>query len=197
MPLNKSLLRLLRYAAILGSSPAERVSLKPVLPCLPNLRSCQSWCSMGSLRLGKYTEWFNDVISTDISDKCEDILNQISEKHVCKTIEIVIPELREMRIALVVSIGSEGLSELNPDLEDGKLARLSYDTRINLALSRTYSASDYVAAQCLRRRVMHFHMEIFKKVDIIVTPTTADETCAGPKKKPVQFYDIFLKGNPM
>lgn len=116
---------------------------------------------------------------------------------------------------------------------------------------------------------MHFHLEIFKKVDIIVTPTTAmtapiispsaltvgevnmpvsgnlmrfvlagnllgfpaisvpvgydkqglpigmqligrpwceasilrlataiEETCAGPKKKPVQFYDI-LKGNPM
>ncbi|XP_049351366.1 fatty acid amide hydrolase-like isoform X1 [Solanum verrucosum] len=267
---------ILVYAAILGSSPAERVSLKPcfftmfqALPCLPNLSSYENWCSTGSLRLGKYTEWFNDVFSTEISDKCENILNQLSEKHGCKTIEIVIPELHEMFIAHVVSIGSEALSQLNPDLEDGKLARLTYDSRINLALFRTYSASDYIAAQCLRRRLMHFYMEIFKKVDIIVTPTTAmtapiisptaltvgetnmrvsgslmrfvlagnllgfpaisvpvgydkqglpigmqligrpwceasilrlaaaiEETCAGPKKKPVQFYDI-LKGNLM
>uniref|UniRef100_M0ZU13 N-acylethanolamine amidohydrolase n=1 Tax=Solanum tuberosum TaxID=4113 RepID=M0ZU13_SOLTU len=233
------------------------------------LVSCGSWCSTGSLRLGKYTEWFNDVFSTEISDKCEDILNQLSEKHGCKTLEIVIPELHEMFIAHVVSIGSEALSQLNPDLEDGKLARLTYDSRINLALFQTYSASDYVAAQCLRRRLMHFYVEIFKKVDIIVTPTTAmtapiispaaltvgetnlrvsgslmrfvlagnllgfpaisvpvgydkqglpigmqligrpwceasilrlaaaiEETCAGPKKMPVQFYDI-LKGNLM
>ncbi|TMX04933.1 hypothetical protein EJD97_003718 [Solanum chilense] len=260
---------ILVYAAILGSSPAERVSLKPALPCLPNLSSCDNWCSTGSLRLGKYTEWFNDVFSTEISDKCEDILNQLSEKHECKTIEIVIPELHEMFIAHVVSIGSEALSQLNPDLEDGKLARLTYDSRISLALFQTYSASDYIAAQCLRRRLMHFYMEIFKKVDIIVTPTTPmtapiisptaltvgetnmrisgslmrfvlagnllgfpaisvpvgydkqglpigmqligrpwceasilrlaaaiEETCAGPKKKPVQFYDI-LQGKLM
>ncbi|XP_047250932.1 fatty acid amide hydrolase [Capsicum annuum] len=119
MPLNKSVCGSLRGGFTMHEIWDEVAETFKVLPCLPNLRSCQSWCSMGSLRLGKYTEWFNDVISTDISDKCEDILNQISEKHVCKTIEIVIPELREMRIALVVSIGSEGLSELNPDLEDG------------------------------------------------------------------------------
>ncbi|XP_060168003.1 fatty acid amide hydrolase-like [Lycium barbarum] len=260
---------ILVHAAILGSSPAERVSLKSALPCLPNLSSCESWCSLGSLGLGKYTEWFNDVFSTEISDKCEDILNQLSEKHGCKTIEIVIPELPEMRTAHIASLGTEALYELNPDLEDGKLARLTYDTRINLALFRALTASDYIAAQCLRRRSMYYHMEIFKKVDIIVTPTTPmtspiisptaltvgetnlrvsgnlmrfmlagnllgfpaisvpvgydkqglpigmqligrpwceasilrlaaaiEETCAGPKKKPVQFYDI-LKGNQM
>ncbi|MBA0843093.1 hypothetical protein Goarm_000311 [Gossypium armourianum] len=41
-----------------------------------------------------------------------------------------------------------------------------------MALFRSFTASDYVAAQCLRRRIMHHHMEIFKKVDVIVTPTT-------------------------
>lgn len=75
---------ILMYAAILGSSPAERVSLKPGLPCLPNLSSSGCWCSVGSLCFGKYTEWFNDVFSTEISEKCEDILYQLSEKHGCK-----------------------------------------------------------------------------------------------------------------
>ncbi|CAN4107847.1 unnamed protein product [Withania somnifera] len=256
---------ILVYAAILGS-PAERVSSKPAIPCLPNLSSCESWSTLGSLRVGKYTEWFNDVFSAEISDTCEHILNQLSEKHGCETTEIAIPELREMHNALVVSIGSEALSQLNPYVENGKLARLTYDSRISLALFRSFTASDYVTAQSLRQRLMYYHMEIFKKVDIIVTPTTAmtapiisatalkvgetnmrvsgnlmrfvvagnllgfpaisvpvgydkqglpigmqligrpwceasilrlaaaiEETCVGPKKKPVQFYDI-LKG---
>lgn len=163
---------MLVYAAILGSSPANKISMKPSPSCLPDILSNESLNALGSLRLGKYTEWFNDVHSTDISDKCEDILNLLTKTHGCDVVEIVIPELHEMRNAHIVSIGSESMSSLNPDCEDGKLAKLTYDTRTNLALFRSYSASDYVAAQCLRRRMMYHHMEIFKKVDIIVTPTT-------------------------
>ncbi|KAG8474053.1 hypothetical protein CXB51_033765 [Gossypium anomalum] len=163
---------ILVYAAILGSSPEDRISLKPSPPCLPILSSLENVNILGSLQLGKYTEWFNDVHSTDISDVCEDVLNLLSKSHGCKTIEIVIPELHEMRIAHLVSIGSESLCSLNPDIEDGKGVKLNCDTRTCMALFRTFTASDYVAAQCLRRRIMHYHMEIFKKVDVIVTPTT-------------------------
>ncbi|PPR90030.1 hypothetical protein GOBAR_AA30662 [Gossypium barbadense] len=190
-------------------------------PCFPDLSSLENANTLGSLRLGKYTEWFNDVHSTDISDVCEDVLKLLSKSHGCETIEIVIPELHEMRTAHVVSIGSETQCSLNPDCEDGKGVKLTYDTRISMALFRSFTASDYVAAQCLmtapkipssalkdgetdmqvtvhsvsaylmrfiiagnllglpaitvppcRRRIMHHHMEIFKKVDVIVTPTT-------------------------
>ncbi|KAL2511989.1 Fatty acid amide hydrolase [Abeliophyllum distichum] len=121
---------------------------------------------------GENYTWFNDVFSTDISEKCEDVLNRLSETYGCKTVEIVIPELREMRTAHLVSIGSETLSGLNPEFEDGKAEKFTCDTRTNLALFRSFTASDYVAAQCLRRRIMYFHTEIFKNVDVIVTPTT-------------------------
>ncbi|TYH90536.1 hypothetical protein ES332_A13G055100v1 [Gossypium tomentosum] len=163
---------ILVYAAILGSSPEDRISLRPPPPCFPDLSSLENANTLGSLRLGKYTEWFNDVHSTDISDVCEDVLKLLSKSHGCETIEIVIPELHEMRTAHVVSIGSETKCSLNPDCEDGKGVKLTYDTRISMALFRSFTASDYVAAQCLRRRIMHHHMEIFKKVDVIVTPTT-------------------------
>lgn len=163
---------MLVYAAILGSSPADRICLKPAPPCLPNLSSSESLNVMGTLRLGKYTQWFNDVYSTDISDKCEDVLNMLSKNHGCKVTEIIIPELNEMRNAHIVSIGSESVSSLNPHCYDGKISKMTLDTRTNLALFRTFAASDYVAAQCLRRRLMYYHMEIFKNVDIIVTPTT-------------------------
>lgn len=163
---------ILVYAAILGSSPEDRISLKLSPPCLPILSSLDSANTLGSLRLGKYTEWFNDVHSTDISDACENVLSLLSKSYGCETIEIVIPELHEMRTAHVISIGSETLCSLNPDCEDGKGVKLTYDTRTSMALFRSFNASDYVAAQCIRRRLMHYHMEIFKKVDVIVTPTT-------------------------
>ncbi|CAK9144954.1 unnamed protein product [Ilex paraguariensis] len=163
---------MLVYAAILGSSPLDRICLKPSLPCVPDLSSHENSNVLGSLRLGKYTEWFNDVFSTDISEKCEGVLNQLSETHGCKVVEIIIPELDAMRLAHIVSIGSEAQCSLTPEVEDGNGAKLTLDTRTNLALFRSFAASDYVAAQRLRRRIMYYHMEIFKKVDVIVTPTT-------------------------
>ncbi|XVE49415.1 hypothetical protein DITRI_Ditri01bG0080900 [Diplodiscus trichospermus] len=163
---------ILVYAAILGSSPVDRIGLKLPPPCFPVLSSLENANTLGPLVLGKYTEWFNDVHSTDISDVCEDVLSLLSKSYGCETVEIVIPELHEMRTAHIVSIGSETLCSLNSDLKDGKGVKLTCDTRTNMALFRSFTASDYVAAQCLRRRIMHHHMEIFKKVDVIVTPTT-------------------------
>ncbi|KAJ1396560.1 Amidase, conserved site [Sesbania bispinosa] len=163
---------MLVYAAMLGASPANRISLKPSPPCLPTMSFNDDSNALESLRIGKYTPWFNNVHSTEVSDKCEDALNLLSKAHGCEMIEIVIPELLEMRTAHLVSIGSECLCSLNPDCEDGKGVKLTYDTRVSLALFRSFTAADYVAAQCLRRRIMYYFMDIFKKVDVIVTPTT-------------------------
>ncbi|XP_070006381.1 fatty acid amide hydrolase-like [Nicotiana sylvestris] len=156
---------ILVYAAILGSSPADRIPLNPIY--LP-MRVQTFWDHL----TWESTKWFNDVSSTDITDKCEDVLNQLFHLHGCKTTEIVIPELRELRTAHTVTFGSESLCLLNPDCEDGKGVRLTNDARTNLALFRSFAASDYVSVQRLRRRIMYYHMEIFKKVDVIVTPTT-------------------------
>ncbi|KAJ0970503.1 hypothetical protein J5N97_023380 [Dioscorea zingiberensis] len=163
---------MLIYAAMSGSSPEDRISLHPSPLCLPNLSSSHNVDTLQSIRLGKYTEWFNDVTCTDISDKCQSIINQLSDTYGCKMIEIILPELQEMRTAHVVSIGSESLCGLNPDCEDGRGMELTLDTRTSLALFQSFSAAEYVAAQRIRRRIMHYHMEVFKKVDIIVTPTT-------------------------
>ncbi|KAE9447029.1 hypothetical protein C3L33_21075, partial [Rhododendron williamsianum] len=189
---------MLVYAAILGSSPSDRISLRSSLPCLPTLSSSESSNALGSLRLGKYTEWFNDVFSTDISQKCDNILNLLLEKHGCKTIEIAIPELHEMLMAHLVSIGSESLCKLKPDYEDGKDVKLTYDARINLVLFQSFTASDYVAAQRLRRRLMYHHMEILKKVDVIVTPTTGMTAPVIPRNAlKVGETDLQVTGNLM
>ncbi|KAG4967898.1 hypothetical protein JHK87_033549 [Glycine soja] len=98
---------------------AHILSLPKSPPCLPTLSSNGNSNALGSLRIRKYTPWFNDVHSTEISDKCDEALNLLSKAHGCEMIEIIILELLEMRIAHVVSIGSECLCSLNPDCEDG------------------------------------------------------------------------------
>ncbi|XP_076919206.1 fatty acid amide hydrolase-like isoform X2 [Bidens hawaiensis] len=164
---------MLVYAAILGASPTDKLSLKPSIPCLPDLSSSHETLSiLGSMRLGKYTEWFNDVFSPDISTKCEDILNLLTQTHGCKVVEVVIPELHQIRTSHLVSIGSEALASLTPHCQTGNDKKFTLDSRTNLRLFRSFTASDYVAAQRLRRRAMYYHMEIFKTVDVIVTPTT-------------------------
>ncbi|KAL4588583.1 hypothetical protein LXL04_001475 [Taraxacum kok-saghyz] len=172
---------ILIYATILGSSPADKISLHPSVPCLPDLSSHENSNVVGSLRLGKYTDWFNDVFSPDISNTCEDILTMFSETHGCKVVEIVIPELDQMRTAHVVSIGAEAAASLSPDIQIGMDKKLTLDSRINFALFNSFTAADYVAAQRLRRRIMYHHMEIFKKVDVIVTPTTGMTAPLIPK----------------
>ncbi|KAI3789122.1 hypothetical protein L2E82_01910 [Cichorium intybus] len=172
---------ILIYAAILGSSHPDKISLHPSAPCLPDLSSHENHKVTGSMRLGKYTDWFNDVFSPDISNKCEDILNMFSETYGSKIVEIVIPELDEMRTAHVVSIGSEAAAALSPDIQIGMDKKLTLDSRINFALFNSFTAADYVAAQRIRRRIMYYHMEIFKKVDVIVTPTTGMTAPLIPK----------------
>ncbi|GJV44880.1 fatty acid amide hydrolase-like protein [Tanacetum coccineum] len=74
---------------------------------------------------------------------------------------------------LLTAIGAyaKGLS-LDSTFRMGKGTRLPLDSRINFALFNSFTIADYVAAQCLRRGIMYYHMEIFKNVDVIVTPTT-------------------------
>ncbi|KAH9300684.1 hypothetical protein KI387_012267, partial [Taxus chinensis] len=143
-----------------------------VAPCFPMLGTTDNLNVLGSLKLGKYSSWFTDVYSNEVSDACERILTQLADNFGTKTREIILPELEEMRAAHVVSIGSETLRHLYPHLEEGRRTELSYDVRLNMALFESFLAADYVAAQSLRRRIMHYHMEVFKQVDVIVTPTT-------------------------
>ncbi|KAF9620324.1 hypothetical protein IFM89_011059 [Coptis chinensis] len=74
-----------------------------------------------------------------------------------------IPELHEMRTSHIVAIGSEAKQCVHWPL----IIRL-----------------DYIATARLRRRIMHYHMEIFKEVDILVTPTI------GLLEKTLEFKDM-------
>jgi len=163
---------MLVYAAMSGSSPTDLTRLRPMPPCYPKLGTTDNLNVLGSIKLGKYANWFNDVYSDEISETCERMLSLLTRSFGIETREIVLPELEEMRVAHIVSIGSEALSHVYSSFNQGRRMEMSYDVRVNMALFESFSAANYVSAQSLRRRIMHYHMEAFKLVDIIVTPTT-------------------------
>lgn len=172
---------MLVYSAIAGSSPSDIISLRPSPLCLPNLSSSDNLNILQSVKLGKYSEWFHDVSNTEISTKCEDALQLLCSTFGSEITEIVLPELEEMRTAHIVSIGAESLFPLTPFYCEGRRSDFTLDTRASLALFSTFNASDYIGCQRIRRRIMYYFMEAFKKVDIIVTPTTG---MTSPKISP-------------
>lgn len=172
---------MLVYAAMSGSSPTDLTRLRPMPPCYPKLGTADNLNVLGSIKLGKYANWFNDVYSDEISETCERMLGLLTRSFGIETREIVLPEIEEMRMAHVVSIGSEALSHVYPSFNQGRRMEMSYDVRVNMALFESFSAAHYVAAQSLRRRTMHYYMEAFKLVDIIVTPTTGMTAPKIPK----------------
>jgi len=163
---------ILVYSAIAGSRPMDKLTLRPSPLCVPNLLSPENSNILGSVKIGKYTEWFNDVSGHEISGTCDDALKLLCSAFGCQVEEITLPELEEMRTAHVVSIGSESFCDLNPHYKAGRKTEFTLDTRTSLALFGSFTATDYVASQSIRRRIMHYHMEAFKKVNVIATPTT-------------------------
>ncbi|CAN0915710.1 Fatty acid amide hydrolase [Linum grandiflorum] len=119
-------------------------------PCFPKLSEKKGKDVVGSLRLGKYTPWFNDVKQTDVLDKCVDALSLLSKTHGCEMVEILIPELAELRTAHLATVGTDMHSVLGPHLNDGKSARLTYESLTSDALFRSFTGPEYVSAQRLR-----------------------------------------------
>lgn len=163
---------MLVYSALAGSRPTDKLTMRPSPLCVPNLVSSDNSNILQSVKVGKYTEWFHDVSDSEISNTCEDALNLLCSTFGCQIEEIILPELEEMRTAHVVSIGSESLCDMNAHYQEGRRTELTFDTRASLALFGSFTSTDYVASQRLRRRIMYYHMEAFKKVDVIATPTT-------------------------
>ncbi|KAG0499709.1 hypothetical protein HPP92_004400 [Vanilla planifolia] len=159
---------LIVYAAI--ANDTSRYPYKALLPGfnLPLLK-----CShlLSDVKFAKYEKWFNDS-SVDIRDCCDDALQKLSKHYGWKTVELTIPEIEEMRLAHYVTIGSECTTFLATHLENINFGEMGYDTRVALRVYGSFSSREYLNAQRIRKRQMYFHNEIFKRADVIVTPTT-------------------------
>lgn len=160
---------LITYAAICNPLPLNQPkSLQPALR-FPSLKSPQS---LAGIKFAKSREWFDDC-TDEIRSCCNDALYMLCKKYGWETVEVTVPEIEEMRLAHYVTIGSECTASLGPHLSKLNFAEIGYDVRVALRVYGSFDSKEYLNAQRLRNRQMHFHQEIFKMADVIVTPTTA------------------------
>lgn len=156
------------YAAISGILPSEKsISSMPRV----NFPLLKSTSTISNLKLAKYGEWFNHC-NDDIRNCCDEALDQLCKHYAWKTVEVTVPEIEELRLAHYLTIGSECSTSLAPHLEKLNLEELGWDARVALCIYGSFSSKEYLNAQRLRNRQMQFHKEIFKRADVIVTPTT-------------------------
>lgn len=166
---------LIMYIVIHGHLPKDHIVSNPPpvnVPLLKELGSPQGDSLISGISFAKYTKWFEDS-DGPIHEKCYIALGHLQKRYECKVIEVTLPEVEEMRLAHYVTIGCECSTSLGLDyLKSGK-SDSGLDARVGFSIYSSFNNREFLAAQRLRYRQMHYHMEIFKKADIIVTPTTA------------------------
>lgn len=155
----------LTYALIAGPDPKDPTSLHQPLPSL------KGWdnTNLKGLKLGVYWPWFRHA-DAEVVAACEAMLKEY-EKMGCKIVEIVIPDLEANRIAHSVTITSEMAQAMNETYDEHHKEH-GLDVRVNLALARQFTATDYLTSQRTRTRMIDHFNNAFQQVDMILTPTT-------------------------
>jgi Asp-tRNA(Asn)/Glu-tRNA(Gln) amidotransferase A subunit family amidase len=121
------------------------------------------------VRLGVYPAWFKHA-DPEVVAANEAMLAEL-QKAGAALVEITIPELDAMRIAHVVTILSEMAACMAnyPDHWNDFAA----STRLSLVLGRVMDAHNYLQAQRMRTRALQIFAEVYRQVDVILTPATA------------------------
>ncbi len=155
----------LTYALIAGPDPRDPNSLRQPLPTL------EGWDNLDlrGLKLGVYQPWFRHA-DAEVVAACEVMLKRF-EVMGCEIREIIIPDLEANRVAHTITIVSEMTQALDATYQEHH-RQYGLDVRINLALGRQFTATDYVKAQRVRTRMMKHFDDALSKVDMILTPTT-------------------------
>lgn len=162
----------LTYALIAGPDPKDPTSLLQPSPSLAG------WdAPLKGLKIGVYWPWFRHA-EAEVVSACESLLRQF-ESLGCEIREITIPDLEANRIAHTVTITSEMAQAMNATYPQHHHEH-GLDVRLNLALARRFTATDYVTAQRIRTRMINHFKAAFQQVDVILTPTTGIAAPAIP-----------------
>jgi Asp-tRNA(Asn)/Glu-tRNA(Gln) amidotransferase A subunit family amidase len=158
----------LAYAAMAGADPLDPATQHQPPLNLSHFKE-ELLADQAPLRLGIYREWFNHA-EPEVVAICEAMLQQLGSSGAIIE-EIEIPELDELRIAHAVTILSEMAASMAnyPDNWND----LSAATRISLTIGKAATSVDYLQAQRIRTRAMACFAEVFKQVDVVISPSTA------------------------
>ena len=133
---------------------------------------------IGGLRVGVYWEYFQDCDAA-VASACKDAVKKMSSMG-ATIVDIRIPELEEMRVAHACITLSEFASANMTDIDE-HYDEFTREVLLVLSSGVTLSAVSYINALKQRARAIEIMTKVFEKVDVIVTPTTAN---VAPKIRP-------------
>ena len=155
----------LGYALMAGPDPRDPQSL--VQPELTLEGAADP--RLDGLRVGIYGPWF-DHAASDVAATARAAVRHL-EAAGARVVPVEIPDLDLIRVAHAVTILSEMATAM--DRYPEHRADFAAHVRVNLAVGRRFTATDYVRAQRVRARAMRRLDEVFAQVDLLATPTTA------------------------
>jgi Asp-tRNA(Asn)/Glu-tRNA(Gln) amidotransferase A subunit family amidase len=156
----------LAYYVMAGPDELDPVSQRQPAVSLAKLSSAGD---LSDVSLGVYEPWFRHA-SRDIVEANEAMLREF-EKRGARIKRIEIENLEAVRVAHAITIASEMAASMEPHYRRHR-RDFSADTRINLALARTFSSRDFVRAQRVRTVAMADFARALYEVDAILTPAT-------------------------
>lgn len=156
----------LAYYVMAGPDELDPVSQRQPAVSLAKFASAGD---LSDVSLGIYEPWFRHA-SRDIVEANEAMLREF-EKRGARIKRIEIENLEAVRVAHAITIASEMAASMEPYYRRRR-RDFSADTRINLALARTFSSRDFIRAQRVRTVAMADFARALYEVDAILTPTT-------------------------
>ncbi|MFT7621070.1 MAG: Asp-tRNA(Asn)/Glu-tRNA(Gln) amidotransferase A subunit family amidase [Myxococcota bacterium] len=160
----------LAYAMMAGPDPLDPNSLRQPPLTLDDFDRTD----LTGIKIGVFRPWFEDA-EAEVVARCREALGHL-EAAGATIVDVIIPELRAMQSAHLVTIASEmAAAHARYFAEHRKSYGL--DTRMNLALARRLTAADYVHAQRHRTRLCQHFTDVLRHVDVIATPSTG---CTAP-----------------
>lgn len=156
----------LAYAVIAGPDPCDQNSLRHPAIHFDQLTELD----LSDLTLGVYWPWFRHA-TQEVVNTCEDMLNKLQGLGAAVH-DIEIPDLEPARVAHLITIASEMVTAMGSDY-DSHQHDFALDTRLNLALARTFTSQDYIQAQRVRTRAIAGFQNALRDVDVIITPAVA------------------------
>jgi len=126
--------------------------------------------SLDGVRLGICWPYFEDA-DTEVVGCCKEAVAALTAAG-AKVVEIPPPDLNLVLWSHTIIILSEMSAAMLPHTREDS-SRFGYDTRINLALGRSFLSTDLVHAMRHRHAITREYLEQMRAVDVIVTPTTA------------------------
>ncbi|KAH3761852.1 fatty acid amide hydrolase [Pelomyxa schiedti] len=133
--------------------------------------------NLAGLTIGVYSEWFNDS-TAPVKTSCREFLKYL-ENQGARLKEIQIPYLKEGQVAHMMMLGAEIVASRGPSHGSREWKNLNPSTRTMESLVNDLTTMQLISAAKIKYLVSLIWEEVFRKVDIMVTPALGDIPAVG------------------